>query len=93
MYTIDEQLTNTMRSYLMTAFSVLSTIVVISCVTPVFALCLVPMCLFYISEQKFFTVRCEILRVCVTVNIKRETYDAVSESKNLAYNLTPCYFE
>ena len=54
--TIDEQLLTTIRSYLATLFTVLSTIVVVSGVTPVFALCLIPMILFYISEQQFFTV-------------------------------------
>lgn len=35
-YVIDETLTSTLRTYLMTLFSVVSTIVVISCVTPVY---------------------------------------------------------
>ena len=56
-YTIDEQLSATLRTYLQTLFSVLSTVVVISGVTPLFALCLMPIIAFYVVEQKFFTVR------------------------------------
>jgi ATP-binding cassette, subfamily C (CFTR/MRP), member 1 len=55
-YTTDEQLTETMRTYLGTLFAVVSTVVVISGVTPLFSLCLVPMIIFYIVEQQFFTV-------------------------------------
>jgi hypothetical protein len=57
MYTIDEQLIATLRTYLMTLFTIFSTIAVISGVTPVFVLCLIPMIIFYIKEQSFFTVR------------------------------------
>lgn len=56
MYTVDEQLAQTLRTYLQTLFSVLSTIAVISGVTPLFAVCLIPICAFYLVEQKFFTV-------------------------------------
>jgi ATP-binding cassette, subfamily C (CFTR/MRP), member 1 len=57
MFTVDEQLNYSFAMYLVTLYSVFSTIVVISGVTPVFALCLVPMCLFYVGQQKYFTVR------------------------------------
>lgn len=63
-YTIDEQLVATLRVYLQTLFSVLSTIVVISGVTPVFTLCLIPILIFYVSEQSFFTVRQRPEREC-----------------------------
>jgi uncharacterized membrane protein len=74
-YTIDESLINTLRTYLQTLFGVASTVVVISFVTPIFMACLVPMILFYASEQKFFMVRDffatrEIIRIglrCLTV--------------------------
>jgi hypothetical protein len=57
MYTIDEGLNDTLINYLWTVFNVLSTIVVISGVTPVFAISLVPILLFYLNEQSYFTVR------------------------------------
>lgn len=57
MYTIDETLNDTLINYLWTLFNILSTIVVISGVTPVFAICLVPIVLFYVNEQSYFTVR------------------------------------
>ena len=47
----------TLMSYIATLFDALSTVVVISGVTPVFALCLVPMILYYLREQSFFMVR------------------------------------
>jgi ATP-binding cassette subfamily C (CFTR/MRP) protein 1 len=53
---VDEQLLTTLRTYLMTMFSVLSTIVVILGVTPAFALLLIPMIIFYLHEQAFFTI-------------------------------------
>ena len=56
-YTVDEQLMSTLRTYLQTLFSVLSTIVVISAVTPIFTICLIPIILFYGMEQAHFTVR------------------------------------
>ena len=56
MYTIDSQLMNALRSYLTTIMNVISTIVVISGVTPTFTICLIPIILFYASQQNFFTV-------------------------------------
>jgi ABC-type multidrug transport system fused ATPase/permease subunit len=56
-FTIDEQLMNTLRTYLQTLFNVFSTIVVISGVTPMFTICLIPILIFYVVEQNFFTVR------------------------------------
>jgi hypothetical protein len=57
-YTIDEQLMMALRSYLSTIMSVASTIVVISFVTPLFTVCLVPILIYYALQQKFFTVSC-----------------------------------
>jgi hypothetical protein len=56
MYTVDEQLMMALRSYLSTFMSVCSTIVVVSAVTPVFTLCLIPILIYYGHQQSFFTV-------------------------------------
>jgi hypothetical protein len=52
---------NTLRTYLQTIFAILSTIVVISGVTPVFTICLIPILIYYVVEQNFFTVRLRLL--------------------------------
>lgn len=54
-YTVDEKLVSTMRSYLATVFNVIGVIVVISYVTPYFMICLIPMLGFYLRQQQFFT--------------------------------------
>lgn len=46
----------TLRTYLMTLFTVISTVFVISGVTPIFTLCLIPMLLYYVWEQSYFTI-------------------------------------
>lgn len=51
MYTVDIQLVATLRSYLMTLFTIGSTIVVISSITPVFTLCLIPILIYYTVQQ------------------------------------------
>jgi ABC-type multidrug transport system fused ATPase/permease subunit len=56
MNTVDQELVQTLRSYLMTLFSVFSTIVVISTITPIFTLCLIPILVFYAIQQAYFTV-------------------------------------
>ncbi len=65
MYTVDSQLMTALRSYLTTIMSVICTVFVISGVTPAFTICLIPMILFYVSQQKFFTVRSERHRMPV----------------------------
>lgn len=55
-YTVDEQLMMALRSYLSTVMAVFSTIVVVSVVTPVFTLCLIPIIIYYGYQQSFFTV-------------------------------------
>jgi len=55
MYTIDEQLVVSSRSYLSTMASVISTIFVVVSVTPYFLAGLVPIMIFYLSQQAFFT--------------------------------------
>lgn len=54
-FTLDEQLVSTMRSYLATSSNVIGVIVVICYVTPYFTVCIIPMLIFYKQQQKFFT--------------------------------------
>jgi hypothetical protein len=56
MYTVDEQLVVSARSYLATMISVLSTIIVVVSVTPAFLLALAPIGAFYLHQQRFFTM-------------------------------------
>jgi len=53
-YVVDEDLPSTFRSYLATMTSVISTIIVISSVTPIFTACLVPILIFYLMQQRYF---------------------------------------
>jgi len=55
-YTVDEKVVETGGMYLRTIFSVISTIAVISGVTPVFVFFMIPMILYYMHEQAFFTI-------------------------------------
>lgn len=55
MYTVDEELVSTLRSYLNSLMSVISVVFVISSVTPMFTLCLVPIVVFYLHQQNYFT--------------------------------------
>lgn len=59
-YTIDEELVQTGGQYLSTLFNIVATVAVIAGVTPAFILFLIPMVLFYMREQAFFTVSFEI---------------------------------
>lgn len=61
-YTVDEELTSTLQVYLLVLFEVVSTVVVISCVTPFFTVCLIPIILYYLWEQSYFTVGLGLLR-------------------------------
>ena len=56
MYTVDEQLVVSGRSYFSTMAQVLSTIVVVTSVTPKFIFGLVPLLFFYLHQQNFFTM-------------------------------------
>ncbi|CAB9522599.1 Multiple drug resistance-associated protein-like transporter 1 [Seminavis robusta] len=56
MYTIDEELVMTLRMYIRNITQILSTIMVISGVSPVFTASLIPIILFYIRQQAFFTI-------------------------------------
>jgi len=55
-YTIDEKLVETGGMYLGNLFSVITTVAVISGVTPVFFLFFIPMAVYYMREQAFFVV-------------------------------------
>ena len=52
---MDVSLVSTMRSYLAELFNIIGVVVVISFVTPYFTLCLIPMLIYYINQQRFFT--------------------------------------
>jgi ATP-binding cassette subfamily C (CFTR/MRP) protein 1 len=54
-YVLDEQLMSTLRSYLATMANVFSTLIVISTVTPMFLVCLIPLVIFYAMQQEYFT--------------------------------------
>jgi len=54
-YTLDENLVTSLRSYLSTLSSVISCCAVITFVTPLFTVCLIPIIVFYIYQQTYFT--------------------------------------
>ncbi len=54
-YSLDQQLPSTIRAYLGTLSSVISTIMVITTVTPWFAVTLLPIIAYYIYNQRYFT--------------------------------------
>ena len=56
MYTIDSQLMTALRSYLMTIMSSASAVVVNATVSPAFTIGIIPLILFYVAAQRFFTV-------------------------------------
>lgn len=56
MYTVDEQLVVSGRSYFSTMAAVLSTIVVVTSVTPKFVFGLIPLLFFYMHQHNFFTI-------------------------------------
>lgn len=56
MYTVDEQLVVAVRDYFDSLFIILSTLVVISFVTPLFILFLIPIVMFYVAQQQYFVV-------------------------------------
>jgi len=90
MFTVDEKLVSTMRSYLATFSNVVGVIIVISYITPVFTICLIPMIAFYIKQQSYFTTTYRELRRLDSVNrsplyaLLGETLDGVSTIR--AYN-------
>eukprot|EP00957_Ditylum_brightwellii_P023387 1764716-Ditylum_brightwellii.AAC.1 len=54
-YTIDEQLVQSLRSYFATISSVYSVIIVVCSVTPVFGVCLMPILIYYEMQKRYFT--------------------------------------
>ena len=55
MYTIDEKLCQTIMSYLSTLTNVIGIIVVITSITPKFIFALIPLAIYYASQQAYFT--------------------------------------
>jgi ATP-binding cassette subfamily C (CFTR/MRP) protein 1 len=56
MYTVDENLPNTLEDYLFCLFEVVSTLILVSAVTPIFAVCLLPILYGYNLQQKYFNI-------------------------------------
>mmetsp|Transcript_40055 Transcript_40055/g.94049 ORF Transcript_40055/g.94049 Transcript_40055/m.94049 type:complete len:488 (-) Transcript_40055:503-1966(-) len=54
-YVIDEKIPSNIRSYLGSMVSVVAVVAVVAFVTPAFAICLVPMVLFYSRQQRYFS--------------------------------------
>ena len=81
---VDEALVSSLRSYLATLSSVIGVIIVISIVTPYFMICLIPIVLFYISQQIYFTKTYRELKRLDSVSrspmyaLLEETLDGVS---------------
>ena len=50
-YVIDEVIPNTMRSFMLTFFSVISTLIVIMIATPTFGIVIIPLGVFYLLVQ------------------------------------------
>jgi ATP-binding cassette, subfamily C (CFTR/MRP), member 1 len=55
MYTVDESLPDTLETYLFCLFEVMSTLFVVSAVTPIFTLFLFPIIFIYYKQQNYFT--------------------------------------
>mmetsp|Transcript_27953 Transcript_27953/g.34141 ORF Transcript_27953/g.34141 Transcript_27953/m.34141 type:complete len:138 (+) Transcript_27953:1207-1620(+) len=83
-YIIDEELAANLRSYLGSLSSVISTIVVVSFVTPMFTLCLIPIIIYYLIQQAYFTItyrelkRLDSITKSPIVALLAETIDGVS---------------
>ena len=55
MYTVDETLPNNIRSFLGTAFRVLSILVVVVYASPAFAIIILPLAVLFALLQRFYT--------------------------------------
>eukprot|EP00934_Nitzschia_sp_Nitz4_P007307 Nitzschia sp. Nitz4//scaffold4_size323378//100305//104932//NITZ4_000644-RA/size323378-snap-gene-0.448-mRNA-1//-1//CDS//3329553351//7297//frame0 len=84
MDTVDNQLMFAMRSYLSTILSVCSAVIVVSSVTPMFTVCLIPVFAFYAAQQRFFTMTYRELKRLDSINrsplyaLLGETVDGVA---------------
>jgi ABC-type multidrug transport system fused ATPase/permease subunit len=56
MYMVDEQLVVLSQSYIVALLNVLRLILVVTAVTPMFLIGLVPIIIFYVQQQRFFTM-------------------------------------
>jgi len=87
--TVDESLVDTIRSYLATISSVISVMIVILSVTPTFLFFVIPLILYYIKQQLYFTVTYRELKRLDSVSrspiyaLLGETLDGVSTIRAL----------
>lgn len=83
-YVLDEQLMVSLRSYLATLANVFSTLIVISSVTPMFLYFLIPLVIYYILQQEYFTATYRELKRLDSINrsplyaLLGETIDGVA---------------
>lgn len=90
MYTVDEQLVVTGRSYLSTMIQVFSTIFVIIAVTPWFLVGLVPIIIFYLHQQEFFTMTYrELKRVSAYVDEQWNDFSQYIFYSNIDFTSSP----
>jgi len=84
MASVDQKVFESLRGYLTTLFTVFSTIIVISGITPVFTICLIPLIAFYVLQQKYFTITYRELKRLDSVSrsplfaLLEETLDGVA---------------
>merc|ERR1719401_798287 len=83
LYTLDEQLVQSSRSYLSTIITCISTIIVVTAVTPLFLLGLGPIFVFYLHQWRFFSTTYRELKRLDSINrspiyaLQGETLDGV----------------
>mmetsp|Transcript_20870 Transcript_20870/g.30630 ORF Transcript_20870/g.30630 Transcript_20870/m.30630 type:complete len:499 (+) Transcript_20870:3084-4580(+) len=94
-YILDEKLVLALRGFLNALSRVISTIFVISFITPYFTLCVIPVLIFYINQQRFFNQTYRELKRLDAVSrsplyaLLQETLDGVSTIR--AYNAEPAF--
>jgi len=79
MYTVDEVMLTNLRQYLACIINVCTTIIVISSITPIFSICLVPILAFYVTQQKYFTRSYRELKRLDSIN-RSPLYALLSET-------------
>ncbi|XP_052041364.1 ATP-binding cassette sub-family C member 2 [Apodemus sylvaticus] len=77
--TVDDMLPQTLRSWLLCFFGIVSTLVMICTATPVFAIIIIPLGIFYISVQVFYVATSRQLRRLDSVT-KSPIYSHFSET-------------